>query len=99
MPCGKASLKPKNLKHMHLPIVHLKGIPLQYVSSHLGVKMCDSQRDDDDIIQQLLGVYTRGNMLIKNFSNGQLMLKVNCFSHIEAVFIVANCGILIVLNL
>ena len=74
-------IKPKNLKHMLLPIVHLNGIPLQYVSSqkYLGVKMCDSQRDDDDIIEQLCGVYTRGNMLIKNFSKCSVDVKSQLF--------------------
>ena len=81
--------------------MHLNGIPLQYVSSqkYLGVKMCGSQRDDDDIIEQLRGVYTRGICLLRILENAQLMLKVNFLSHIAAVFIVANCGILTVLNL
>ena len=74
-------IKPKKLKNMLLPIVHLNGIPLKYVSSqkYLGVKMCDSQRDDDDIIQQLRGVYTRGNMLIKNFSQCSVDVKCQLF--------------------
>ena len=67
---------------------------------YLGVKMYDSQRADDDIIKELRGVYTHGNMLIKNFSKCSVHVKSQLFKSYFSSF---YCSLLwypyIVLNL
>ena len=62
-------VKPKLLKKLNMPTVYLNGKALNFVSSHkyLGVLFCDDQRDDDDITKHIRGLYSRGNVLTKNF--------------------------------
>lgn len=74
-------IKPKHLKNMIAPSIFLNGRPLKFDSNqkYLGVVLCDSQRDDLDIAQQLRGTYARGNMILKNFSNCTTNVKCQLF--------------------
>lgn len=51
--------------------VFINNQPLKFVSSHkyLGNIVCETFKDDADIAQKQRGLYMRGNMLLKNFSN------------------------------
>ena len=41
--------------------------------------MCSSNKDDEAIAAQILSLYSRGNMLIKNFSNYSNDVKCQLF--------------------
>ena len=74
-------VKSKRYKHVHVPKFTLNGRSLRQVSEekYLGCIMSDDFSDDLDLSRQMRAIYTRGNMLIKNFKSCSDDVKLQLF--------------------
>jgi len=74
-------IQPSNQGKVFNPTLTLSGTALRYVDSHkyLGVYIATSFKDDVNIRSQTCGIYCRGNMLIRNFSNCSDDVKCTLF--------------------
>jgi hypothetical protein len=74
-------VKSKRYKHLHVPKFTLDGRSLRQVSEekYLGCIMSDDFSDDLDLSRQMRAIYTRGNMLIKNFKSCSDDVKLQLF--------------------
>ena len=73
--------RPKVLKANFDPIVFLSGKEIKCVTSHkyLGVFINSNQTDNTSIEQQVKNVYSRGNMIIRNFKHCCESVKCQLF--------------------
>ena len=71
---------PKGMK-INTPKISLNGRNIDLVSDYkyLGVIICNSGKDDAAIAAQIRGLYTRGNILIKNFKSCSDEVKCQLF--------------------
>ena len=74
-------IKPKQLKSTNDHVFELSGKNLKHVASHkyLGVNLTADRKDDTDIQQQCRNIYSRGNLLIRNFKNCNTEVKCHLF--------------------
>ena len=74
-------VKPKCLYGDNKPPMILSNNVINYVESQkfLGVTICSSRRDDNDILQQCRNLYGRGNTLIKSFRKCTDKVKCQLF--------------------
>ena len=74
-------IQPSNHKIAFNPIVTLSGNALRYVDGHkyLGVYVTTNFKDDINIRSQTCSIYSRGNMLIRNFSHCSEEVKCQLF--------------------
>ena len=74
-------VKPKLMKHLHLPTFHINGKVLDYVTTqkYLGIMLSHDMSDNDDLLRQLKGIYSRGNMLISKFQSCSEQVKIQLF--------------------
>ena len=74
-------VKPKQLKSNIVHEFVLSGNNLKHVVNHkyLGVQLTANYKDDTDIRQQCRNVYSRGNMLIRNFKTCSNEVKCHLF--------------------
>ena len=63
--------KPKSLTNLFVPSLFLNNVELKFVSSikYLGVILSEDMQDDEDLCRHKRYLYSKGNMLIKNFNN------------------------------
>ena len=64
-------IMPKSKFISNVPRVYLNGRKIDLVDKYkyLGMIICDVNKDDEAIASQIRGLYSRGNVIIKNFSN------------------------------
>ena len=80
------SVKPAYFKSITDPTMYLSNCTLKYVAKYkyLGVIICDTMKDDDEIGKQCRNLYARGNTVIRNFKNCSdvkcLLLRSYCTS-------------------
>ena len=74
-------VKPKQLKSNNVPEFVLSGNNFKYVVNHkyLGVQIIENYKDDTNTQQQCRNVYSKGNMLIKNFKTCANEVKCHLF--------------------
>ena len=79
--------KPKRCK-LTCPSVKLDDTPLSYVSStkYLGCLLNDNLSDDEDMMRQMRLLYVRANILLRDFSQCSLAVKVRLFKCYCLVF-------------
>ena len=75
-------INPKGFNPTKVPDIVLNGENIKLCDEHkyLGVQMCNSNTDDNEMSKQLRKLYARGNMLARNFSNCSNDVKVQLFS-------------------
>lgn len=80
-------VRPRDMLHLPIPSVYLKGAKLDIVSDYkyLGMIICDNKQDDKSVASQIRGLYSRGNALIKHFKYcsddvKSLLFKTYCSS-------------------
>ena len=59
----------KGMNDLNFPTVYLNNNVTKVITkeTYLSVFLADDTSDDDDVFRQTLGIYARGNVLIKNF--------------------------------
>ena len=74
-------IKPNVLNNVCMPIMKLSGNVIKCVTSHkyLGVHVTADMKDDIDIRYQCRNIYSRGNMLIRNFKSCSDSVKCQLF--------------------
>ncbi len=75
------SFQPKSYNIANEPSVYLSCKKLKYVTSHkyLGVYICTNLKDDVAIGNQCRNLYSRGNMIIRNFKHCNDQVKKQLF--------------------
>ena len=93
-------IKPKQLKNLHVPMVHLNGSCLDLVHKYkyLGHIMCNDNKDEEAISSQIRAIYSRGNAIIKHFKycsedTKSLLFKTFC-STFYCCHLWSNCSVL-----
>jgi len=94
-------IMPKSKFISNVPRVYLNGRKIDLVDKYkyLGMIICDVNKDDEAIASQIRGLYSRGNVIIKN---SQIVLKrwnVYYSKLFVVVFIVATYGVIVQRNL
>ena len=65
----------------------LKCVPTRY---YLGVHIATNLQDDRSIRQQPRNMYSRGNMILRNFKHCRDTVKCQLFSHSSLIFYCAS---------
>ena len=68
-------------KDLSVSTFYLNGNPIKYVhtETYLGFIMNNLSKHDDDIVKQSKSIYCRGNMLISNFKNCNIPIKIQLY--------------------
>jgi len=74
-------IRPKVFKTKFVPVFELSGKQLELVNCHkyLGIHVTTCLKDDTDIRYQCRNVYSRGNILIRNFKRCNDQVKCQLF--------------------
>ena len=66
------------MKDLNVPTFHLGHLNIKAVENetYLGYIINADMSDDDHISKEITNIYARGNMLIRNFKDARLVLKL-----------------------
>ena len=85
-------VRPKCFKSSFVPCLRLSGSVLKCVSSHkyLGIYISNELKDDASIRHQCRNMYSRGNMIIRNFTQCSNAVKCQLFQSFCTSFYCAS---------
>ena len=74
-------IRSKLFKDLSVSTFYINGNPIKYVNTetYLGFIMNNLSKHDDDIVKQSKSIYCSGNMLISNFKNFNIPIKIQLF--------------------